>query len=432
MIHVFLTRITHQNNYRKPRMRLAFVDLLFSWPPNGGADVDLFHVAQGLAQGHDVKLFGVHVVGSSERGLFDPEQLPFPAERLVFEPKQFNRQSIAHRIKASVDLYSPDVVVVCDAFLLKPAVILALARYPLAARYYAYEAICHKDILHFRNGAPCQNNYLETPEECRRCALKALAPEIKQNEYLAWTQEYLLNNAYAPEYYREAKKALQKLSAVFVYNDLMKEQLENHCRNIHVVPGGVDPEQFPYTLPTEKANTDKQIILMVGRAEDPAKGADVLQQAGKMLWQHRQDFEIQMTLPEGDPVPPWMRNVGWRDHEETKNLYATADICVVPSIWDEPFGIVALEAMATGRPVCASRVGGLQKTIVHEETGYLFDRGDSETLATQLEALLDNLTRRTTMGDAGRKRVEENYTWQHIISEHYKPILNRLDPNEGV
>jgi glycosyltransferase involved in cell wall biosynthesis len=50
--------------------------------------------------------------------------------------------------------------------------------------------------------------------------------------------------------------------------------------------------------------------------------------------------------------------------------YAAADVCVVPSHY-EPFGLVAIEAMASGTPVVASNVGGLQFTVVHEETGLL-------------------------------------------------------------
>ena len=61
-------------------MRIALVDLLFCWPPHGGADVDCFNVASELqAAGHEMHLFGLSVPDSWERGAFSPERLSCPA-----------------------------------------------------------------------------------------------------------------------------------------------------------------------------------------------------------------------------------------------------------------------------------------------------------------------------------------------------------------
>ena len=73
-----------------------------------------------------------------------------------------------------------------------------------------------------------------------------------------------------------------------------------------------------------------------------------------------------------------------------KEWYQRSSICVVPSLWEEPFGLVAVEAMASGRPVCVSRVGGLQYIPVHGESGYVYDRLDGEALARHLNNLLDD------------------------------------------
>jgi len=85
--------------------------------------------------------------------------------------------------------------------------------------------------------------------------------------------------------------------------------------------------------------------------------------------------------------------------------------------------LVAVEAMASGRPVCASRVGGLQDIVVHGETGFLFDRGDSGALADSLVRLLDDANLRQRMGEAGRKRAEGEYDWKRIAAVHYPPLL---------
>jgi glycosyltransferase involved in cell wall biosynthesis len=107
-------------------------------------------------------------------------------------------------------------------------------------------------------------------------------------------------------------------------------------------------------------------------------------------------------------------------------MYSDADICVVPSTWEEPFGIVAVEAMAAGRPVCAARVGGLQEIVIDGESGFLFNRGDAGDLARRLGALLDDGALRSRMGTVGRARAEIEYDWANIIARHYPNLIEDL------
>jgi glycosyltransferase involved in cell wall biosynthesis len=151
-----------------------------------------------------------------------------------------------------------------------------------------------------------------------------------------------------------------------------------------------------------------------------------LEEAADLLAQNRSDFEVWVTWPGIEPDKDYLKAVGWRDHTGIMDLYRQADICVVPSVWDEPFGLVAVEAMATGRPVCVSRVGGLQHIVQHEETGFVFDREDSATLAAQLARLLEGAELRRRMGDAGRRRAETEYDWKQVVCKHYPPLLKEL------
>ncbi len=405
-------------------MRISLVDLLFSWPPNGGADVDLYNLATGLTRaGHDVQVVVVNDANSWERGAIHSGHFSFSLLGVSGTGRNFHRKRLPARIREAVDMWNPDVVFLGDGFLMKPYVGLALADYPLVVRYYAYEMACLRDILQFKDGAPCPNHYLKTPGVCRACAFEHLGPEIKSGRHHAWTQEYLAAQAYDPGYRNVAEEFLGRIHSAIVYNARMEENLKHHCADVYVVPGGVDSQRFTFEPQAPKSPKESKRILMAGRAEDPMKGLDVLLEAGERLYQQRRDFMIHATVPEETPMPSFALAIGWQSHTSLVEYYRQADICVVPSRWEEPFGLVALEAMATGRPVCASRVGGLQDIVVHKETGFLFDSGDAAELAKQLDVLLDNPNLRQRMGIAAHRRVYAEYRWPHIVEEYYIPIL---------
>ena len=407
--------------------RIAFIDLLFSWPPHGGADVDIFHVASGLQQrGHEVHLFGTYSGTTWERGAFDPTALPFPATRIEFSTGFRTHAQVVDPISAAVRQWKPDIVYVGDSFFLKPHLIQALKHYPQLARFYAHETLCHKDILRYRDGSPCALSYLDTPDVCRKCALQHQAPAMRSGANLAWNEEYLAAEAYRPEYWQLTRDALKIPHALITYNEATAAALRPHAQQAVVIPGGVDTDRFPPASPRLHAEGDRKVILMAGRGEDPVKGAQVLLDAGSILAAKRDDFLIHITMPETTPSQPWFSPLPWCDHDAMVARYHQADICVVPSIWEEPFGMVALEAMSCARPVIVSDVGGLRNTIEPEVSGLHFPRADAPALAAQLERLLNNPTLRTNMGIAARQRAETHFTWDTILDQHYTPLLNAM------
>ena len=100
---------------------------------------------------------------------------------------------------------------------------------------------------------------------------------------------------------------------------------------------------------------------------------------------------------------------------------------IVPSVWPEPWGAVAMEAMIVGKPVVASRTGGLADIVAHERTGLLVPPGDVEALRDALQALIDDPAKRATLGEAGRQRVRERFTASVVVPEIegvYRELLN--------
>jgi glycosyltransferase involved in cell wall biosynthesis len=102
--------------------------------------------------------------------------------------------------------------------------------------------------------------------------------------------------------------------------------------------------------------------------------------------------------------------------EAMAELDAAADVVVVPSR-HEPFGLVALEAMASGKPVVAGAVGGLQEMVVEGETGRLVPPASPDALAAALAALLADPALRRRMGEAGRQRAQSRFSIDRYCRE---------------
>ncbi len=132
-------------------------------------------------------------------------------------------------------------------------------------------------------------------------------------------------------------------------------------------------------------------------------------------------------LAEDLGVADRVRFIGRRQPDELRWCYAAGDVAVTTP-WYEPFGLTPLEAMACGRPVIGSAVGGIAFTVADGETGLLVPPRDPEALAADLRALLGDPARRERMGHAARDRVEANFTWRTVAERTaalYESLLDR-------
>jgi D-inositol-3-phosphate glycosyltransferase len=212
---------------------------------------------------------------------------------------------------------------------------------------------------------------------------------------------------------------------------------------IHLVPLGVDLELFqPHdaTYSRERLDLpDGPIILYVGRI-DPVKGIDTLFDAFKRLLASREwDGEEPTLVFIGGMMDPDLgddgmdqdlqqlahqaRELGMADRilfrgSQPRELlplyYSAADVCTVPSRY-ESFGLVAVEAMACGTPIVASKVGGLQFTIRDGESGLLIPHSDPIALSSALEQVLTDPELSSRIR-AGARRAAIRYSWQMVSS----------------
>jgi phosphatidylinositol alpha 1,6-mannosyltransferase len=189
-----------------------------------------------------------------------------------------------------------------------------------------------------------------------------------------------------------------------------------HARGIGraVVWGrGVDTERF--TPDRDRARRRRRLgvrdgtalVLHVGRLA-PEKNLDVLADAWTLA-RETLGAQARFVIAGEGPLElrlesrmPWATRIGFLDRDDLADLYAAADLCVLPSA-TETCGLVALEAMATGLPVIAADAGGFRESIVNERTGFLVSPDDARAFAATVVRLVLERERRRALGAAARE-----------------------------
>ena len=208
-----------------------------------------------------------------------------------------------------------------------------------------------------------------------------------------------------------------------------------------VIPNGVDTDMFRPGLDGADlrsragARSDELVLLFVG-SFDEKKGLFVLIQAMAQLV--KLGTAVRLVMAGDGPLRAalerMIRELGLGDHvtmlgrvehRALPAVYAGCDLYVQPSLV-EPFGVVALEAAASGKAVVATDVLGL-RTVVSADTGVLVPPGDAEALASTIHSLLRDESRRRELGRVGRRRAEERYSWHAVARrtvEYYRNVLS--------
>lgn len=247
------------------------------------------------------------------------------------------------------------------------------------------------------------------------------------------------------------KQILEQANCVVATSPQEQETLRELVSSqgkIEVIPCGTDIDKFRI-MPKAEARAQlgfgetDQIVLYVGRF-DTRKGVETLVKAVAMCHSKTKgNFRLILT-GSNDPEQPEDHEkermiqlvetlgltsvtlfTGKLDHDVLPLYYTASDVCVVPSLY-EPFGLVAIEAMACGTPVVASNVGGLKFTVVPEETGLLVPPLDIEAFAAAIDRILgDELWARKLRKQASA-RVTEKFSWTGTaiqLSNLYRRLL---------
>ncbi|HWI61611.1 MAG TPA: glycosyltransferase family 4 protein [Symbiobacteriaceae bacterium] len=213
---------------------------------------------------------------------------------------------------------------------------------------------------------------------------------------------------------------------------------------VRVIPNGIDlkPSVTGPLPPREQfAAPGQKLIYHIGRLV-PEKGVAVLLEAmPHILRRHDAKLVVAGTGPFGDELRRRANQlglgdrchfVGWVDDATAYALYKYADVAVVPSTY-EPFGIVALEAMAAGAPLVASDVGGLHEIVHHEQNGLKALPGHAGSLAEQIDRMLADRPLAERLARVARAEAEAKYTWGGIArttTALYDEVLDEYAQSE--
>ncbi len=199
-----------------------------------------------------------------------------------------------------------------------------------------------------------------------------------------------------------------------------------------VIRNGIDVGAFARDEERRRAlrrrwslSDDQPLLAFVGRL-DRQKGVDTL--LGAMAHLGARGAPAELVIAGDGPQRGMVENfvarahggahtrlLGWRD--DVAALLSAADVFVLPSRW-EGFGLAAVEAMAAGLPVIATRVPGLSEVVAHGRTGLLLPPGDATALAEAIVELIEDPTLCARLGRAGRKRAGELFSLERFLSEH--------------
>jgi len=235
---------------------------------------------------------------------------------------------------------------------------------------------------------------------------------------------------------------MKRVRKSVVLNEPLKEKLAKKGipgEKLEVIPNGVNVEDFNVSKEEVERVRRKYglegVIVMFAGTVTPRKGLLELMKAAELL--NRKDvlFLIVGNLNlDRDYVQKVMEYAGIKGinakftgfvpYEDLKALYSACDVFVLPS-FEEGHSIALIEAMASGKPLIGSNVGGIPMQIKNGWNGFLVEPGNVKQLAEKIRYLVENESERTQMGRNSKKFAENEFDWEKI-SEKYLKVYEKV------
>jgi len=237
-----------------------------------------------------------------------------------------------------------------------------------------------------------------------------------------------------PQYDALIRKVLSNADAIFVPSTAVYREAQKIVKipnKLHLIHNGVDLNKFHPSLSGRKIrdhyNLHDKFVVFTARHHRCVYGLEYLVKSVPTVTKRRRDI---IYIIGGDgPLRPRLENLvkslgveryviftGYIPRDQLPYYYAASDVVVVPSL-QESWSLVATEAMATGKPVIATKVGGLPDQIIDGYNGFLVPPRDPEAIAQKILYLVENPEKSREMGKNARQVVEEKFNIEKRIDK---------------
>jgi glycosyltransferase involved in cell wall biosynthesis len=335
-----------------------------------------------------------------------------PDVHVYHRPDLFNRDASIDMRLGDALAFGPEIIHLHQFN--HPSVVTIMRRTaPVVNSAHAYSA-CMSGVHYFRPGHTC------TRAHGPGCVPNLL---LRGCGHTAYPKEL-------PTKYRRAGWALEALKVAdlaIAYSSAVERHLDDNGivrRKLVPLFTTVEPNSDSVTrAASESAVGDqpaRRRVVFAGRVVRP-KGVHILIRAARhvdaefVICGDGRDLEAMRKLAHRLGVGEKFDFKGWLSSDALAVELAGASVVAIPSIWPEPFGLVGIEALATGRPVIASLTGGITDWLEPGVTGLGVRPGDSVQLSRALGDLLDDPARQHAMGLAGRQMVAARYSRQRHV-----------------
>jgi len=221
---------------------------------------------------------------------------------------------------------------------------------------------------------------------------------------------------------------LKYIDKIFSISNALKKALNiNHIKNIITIYNGIDVSEWQENKEItrkfkQKYNLQNKKVILFGGRLGESKGGEVILKAMKRVVQKVDDTVLLITGEKNDYVEKMkdmIKNLNMEDKviftgflhgEELKAAYYSANVCTLPSIHCEVFGMTGLEVMAAQKPLIGTCFGGTPEMIIENKTGYVVNPSNIKVMAEKIIDLLKNPKKAKEFGEAGYKRAKQEFS----------------------
>lgn len=391
-------------------MKILYINALYSPMIQGGAEISLKAIVEGMQMaGHEVAVLSLKPTGDLSLDAVDHikvyraplKNLYWPFEktragkwdRLIWHARDRYNNDMKRVVRKVLEKEKPDIVSCHNLVGWSVAVWdeIKAANIPIVQVLHDLYLLCPNSDM-YKDNASCNR-------QCLSCALlrqkhKKLSAEV---DAVVGISKFILSRFEQHQYFSNARKYV--------------------IHNTREIP--------PPPLPPVKKNDSVFTIGYIGTLAEK-KGVEWLIDQFKRLSFHaelkiagggKKDYELFLKeKAKGSKIS----FIGYTDPAE---FYKIVDVLVVPSLWQEPLGMVAIEALAHHVPVIASAVGGLQETVKDKFNGLLCNILEENSLGNAMQRLHDDLVLYNTLVKNARPSVQTILNKERMIKE-YSTVLN--------